>query len=66
MPKLKTNKGAKKRFKITATGKVLRFKAFGSHLMGHKTSKRKLSLRGSVVVDPADAKRFPRLLPYGR
>lgn len=65
MPKIKTNKGAKKRFKITATGKVLRSKAFGSHLMGHKTAKRKLTLRGSVVVGPEDAKRFKRLLPNG-
>jgi large subunit ribosomal protein L35 len=65
MPKIKTNKGARKRFKITATGKVLRYKAFGSHLMAHKTSKRKLSLRGSVVIDPSDQKRFKRLLPNG-
>jgi len=63
MPKSKTNRGAKKRFKITANGKVLRFKAFGSHLMARKSAKKKLGIRGSNVVDPSDAGRFPRLLP---
>ena len=65
MPKIKTHRGARKRFKITGNGKVLRYKAFGSHLMAHKKHKRKLSLRGSVVVDPADQARFKRLLPNG-
>ncbi|MBI1870134.1 MAG: 50S ribosomal protein L35 [Chlamydiae bacterium] len=65
MPKIKTVKGAKKRFKITGTGKVLRYKAFGSHLMAHKEHKKKLGLRGSVVVDPSDAGRFKQLLPNG-
>ncbi|MBI1884124.1 MAG: 50S ribosomal protein L35 [Chlamydiae bacterium] len=65
MPKIKTIKGAKKRFKITGTGKVVRYKAFGSHLMAHKEAKRKRNLRGSVVVDPADQLRFRRMLPNG-
>ncbi len=65
MPKIKTNKGAKKRFKITGTGKVLRYSAFGSHLMAHKKQKRKLTLRGSKVVDPSDVGRIKRLLPNG-
>jgi large subunit ribosomal protein L35 len=63
MPKSKTNRGAKKRFKITANGKVLKFKAFGSHLMACKSSKKKMHMRGSTVVAPSDAGRFPRLLP---
>ena len=45
MPKMKTHKGAKKRFKVTGTGKVRRYKAFKSHILTKKTSKRKRRLR---------------------
>jgi len=52
--KLKTNRGAAKRFKKTGTGKVKRSKAYGSHLMSSKTTKRKRRLRKNVVVDKRD------------
>lgn len=64
MPKMKTIKGAKKRFKVTATGKVLRYRGYGSHLMAHKSQKKKRGLRGSVVADDSDQGRFQRMLPY--
>ncbi len=64
MPKLKTNSGAKKRFKVTATGKVKRAKGWKSHLLESKSPKRKRALRKAVYVSDADRKRFARLLPY--
>ncbi len=60
--KLKTNSGAKKRFKITARGKVKRAKAFHSHLMVHKTSKRRRSLRRPTTVKKCDERRVKALL----
>ncbi|MDX1683613.1 MAG: 50S ribosomal protein L35 [Saprospiraceae bacterium] len=62
MPKMKTHSSAKKRFKITASGKVKRFQARTSHLMRKKTKKAKLNLRGSTLVSDADEKRVKRLL----
>ena len=62
--KLKTNRGAAKRFKKTGTGKVKRSRAFGSHLLSCKTTKRKRGLRKNVVVDKRDARNIKRLLPY--
>ncbi|MCT4574733.1 MAG: 50S ribosomal protein L35 [Alphaproteobacteria bacterium] len=56
MPKLKTKKAAAKRFKITASGKVKRTRAFTSHLMSNKDHKNKRNLRGTTVVAAADAK----------
>ncbi len=50
MPKMKTHKGAKKRFKVTGTGKVRRYKAFKSHILTKKTSKRKRRLRQAGLV----------------
>jgi large subunit ribosomal protein L35 len=50
MPKNKTHKGAKKRFKVTATGKVLRKKAGRRHLLSHKTGKHKRRLRGPAQI----------------
>ena len=50
MPKMKSHKGAKKRFKITGTGKVRRYKAFKSHILTKKTSKRKRRLRQAGLV----------------
>ncbi len=64
MPKIKTNKGALKRFKRTGGGRLLRSKAFASHILTKKSSKRKRNLRKSTLVDKTDAKRVARLLPY--
>ncbi len=64
MPKLKTNRGAAKRFKITGTGKVRRRKANKSHLLTKKSSKRKRNLRKSGLVDPTNMRGVRRLLPY--
>jgi large subunit ribosomal protein L35 len=65
MPKMKTHTGAKKRFKLTGSGKVKRFHAFTSHLMRHKSKKAKLRLVTSTTVDVADKKRMKRLLGVG-
>ena len=62
--KLKSNRGAAKRFKATGTGKVKRSKAYGSHLLSSKTTKRKRRLRKNVVVDKRDSRNVKRLLPY--
>ncbi|MGB2599310.1 MAG: 50S ribosomal protein L35 [Candidatus Omnitrophota bacterium] len=65
MPKLKTKKGVKKRFKLTKTGKIKRAKAGGRHILSKKTRKRKRSLRKSDVVDSTMEKKIRRLMPYG-
>ncbi|MEW6321680.1 MAG: 50S ribosomal protein L35 [Acidobacteriota bacterium] len=62
--KLKTHKGASKRFKKTGTGKITRASAFKRHILTSKPTKRKRHLRGSVVVDDADAAKVRRMLPY--
>jgi len=64
MPKLKTNSGAKKRFKITATGKIKRRRANKSHLLTGKPSKRTRRLRQATLVSESDFKNIKRLLPY--
>ncbi len=64
MPKLKTNSGAAKRFKLTKSGKVKRAKANASHLLTHKNTKRKRNLRKSAVIAKVDEKNVRRLLPY--
>jgi large subunit ribosomal protein L35 len=64
MPKLKTHKGAAKRFKKTATGKIVRSKAFKQHILTSKTRSRKRALRGTVVVSDGDAKKIARMIPY--
>jgi large subunit ribosomal protein L35 len=64
VPKLKTNRGAAKRFKRTSTGKVRRRKAFGSHLLTKKNTKRKRNLKASTSVDKTNAKAIKRLIPY--
>ena len=58
MPKLKTNKGTAKRFKVTKNGKIKRNKAGSSHILSKKTTKRKRKLRQSVLVDKKDEKRL--------
>jgi large subunit ribosomal protein L35 len=64
MPKLKSHRGAAKRFKKTAGGKFLRAKAFKRHILTSKPKHRKRHMRGTVVVSPADAGRLKRMLPY--
>ncbi len=62
MPKMKTHSSAKKRFKITGSGKVKRFQAYTSHMMRNKTKKQKNRLGGSTLVSQADEARIKRLL----
>ena len=64
MPKLKTKSSARKRFKKTATGKIKRAKAYKSHLLPHKTRKRKRNLRKAAYLKKADLERIARLIPY--
>jgi len=64
MPKMKTSRGAAKRFKKTASGKLKRYHASKSHLLTGKSAKRMRSLRKSTLVHPADAKRMKKLVPY--
>jgi large subunit ribosomal protein L35 len=64
MPKLKTHRGAAKRFKKTASGKIKRSKAYKSHILTKKTTKRKRGLDMPALVSPADRKRVARMLPY--
>jgi large subunit ribosomal protein L35 len=62
MPKMKTDKGAAKRFKITGSGKITRRKAFRSHLLEKKSSKRTRRLAGDVEIHHADQREIRRLL----
>ncbi len=63
MPKMKSHKGARKRFSVTGKGKVRRLKAYKSHILTKKTSKRKRNLRRPEMVSPqGDVKRLRRLL----
>lgn len=64
MPKIKTLKGAAKRFKKTGTGQLKRNKAFRSHILTKKSTKRKRNLRKSTLVTKADFKPMKRLVPY--
>lgn len=64
MPKIKTRRSAAKRFKVTATGKIKRAKAFHSHLLEHKSAKRKRRLRGAGLVSKGDYGRVRKMLPY--
>ncbi|MDK2888257.1 MAG: large subunit ribosomal protein [Thermoanaerobacter sp.] len=64
MPKIKTHRGAAKRFKKTGTGKVKRMHAFHSHLLGKKAARRKRRLAQAALVSNADMKRLKKLLPY--
>ena len=65
MPKMKTHKGASKRLKMTASGRLKRKKANHSHILTKKDRKRKRRLRASDMVDKADHLKTLRLLPYG-
>ncbi|MEE3202347.1 MAG: 50S ribosomal protein L35 [Acidobacteriota bacterium] len=64
MPKLKTHRGAAKRFNKTASGKVTRSKAYTSHILTSKTTKRKRGLRGTTTVEAVDQSRISRMIPY--
>ncbi|MCF6185882.1 MAG: 50S ribosomal protein L35 [Desulfobulbaceae bacterium] len=64
MPKMKTNRGAAKRFKATGSGKIRRSKAFTSHILTKKSTKRKRNLRKSGLIAGADRKAVKRMLPY--
>ena len=64
MPKLKTHKGASKRFKKTASGKVMRGHAFARHILTSKARKRKNKLHETVVAAAADQPALKRMLPY--
>ena len=62
MPKMKSNSGAKKRFKVTGKGRLKRQKGFKSHILTKKSSKRKRDLGQSTLVDKVDEPRMKRLL----
>jgi len=66
MPKLKTHKGAAKRFRTTATGKVKRGHSHARHILTKKDTKRKRKLDKDVLVSPYDADLVRKMLPYGR
>ena len=65
MPKLKTNRGAAKRFKRTASGKFKRSQSHLNHILTKKTTRRKRHLRAALLVDPADHIAVKKMLPYG-
>ncbi|MGYP000914890727 len=64
MPKIKTHRGAAKRFNKTASGKVTRSKAYTSHILTSKSTKRKRGLRGTTTVEAVDQSRISRMIPY--
>ena len=64
MPKLKTNRGAAKRFKLTGSGRIKRAQANRRHILTKKTTKRKRHLRGTTSVAPGDQKALRTMLPY--
>ena len=64
MPKMKTRRGAAKRFKKTASGKIKRRRAYHSHILTHKTTKQKRRLRKGTLVDKSNVKEVKRCLPY--
>jgi large subunit ribosomal protein L35 len=66
MPKLKTHKGAAKRVRLTATGKIKRGHSHARHMLTSKTTKRKRNLDLDVLVSDSDQARVERMLPYGR
>ena len=64
MPKVKTNKSAAKRFKKTGTGKLKRMKAYKSHILTKKSTKRKRNLRKATITDATNAKVMNQIMPY--
>jgi large subunit ribosomal protein L35 len=65
MPKIKTKRGAAKRFKIKKSGKIKRYKPYSSHFLSKKSAKRKRSLRTAENVHKTEEKKIKILLPYG-
>ena len=64
MPKIKTNRGAAKRFRKSGTGKIRRNKAYTSHILTKKSTKRKRELRQGTLVHRSDERNIARLIPY--
>ena len=64
MPKLKTHSGAKKRFNLTKTGKVKRAKAYKSHILTKKDTKRTRNLRKNTMADKTNVKAIKLMIPY--
>ena len=64
MPKMKTSKSAAKRFKVTGTGKLMRAKAYKSHILTKKSTKRKRNLRQPTITDATNVKNMKKILPY--
>lgn len=64
MPKIKTHRGAAKRFRRTASGKFKRTHAYTSHILTKKSAKRKRNLRKNALIARADQKKVERMLPY--
>jgi large subunit ribosomal protein L35 len=64
MSKLKTHRGAAKRFRLTGSGRVKRSRAYSSHILTSKTTKRKRNLRKSALVDKTNERAIKALLPY--
>ena len=62
--KMKTNRSAAKRFKVTGTGKLVRNKAYKRHILTKKSTKRKRNLRQAAVVDATNVKTMKKILPY--
>lgn len=62
MPKMKSNRAAKKRFKVTASGKIKREKAYRSHILTKKSTKRKRNLRSATFVSKEEEKRVKRMI----
>ena len=64
MPKMKTSRAAAKRFKVTGSGKLFRNKAYKSHILTKKTTKRKRNLRKDIIMDETNVKNMKKILPY--
>lgn len=64
MPKIKTRSGAAKRFSLTKSGKVKRNKAYASHILTSKSTKRKRNLRHSTLISSVEQRNIRRLIPY--
>ncbi len=64
MPKMKTHKGAQKRFRVTGTGKIVRMKGHASHLRRKKPKSVKRAYSSVLLLDPADENRIRKVLPY--
>ena len=62
MPKMKSNRGAAKRFRVTASGKIKRHHAYHSHILTKKSAKRKRNLRKEALITEADARRVKRMI----